>query len=224
MQTRIVHWGETDLVYLYGEGQQGSPGVQLENLIARCEDALHRSDLSLESAVFHRLWAKDRTTRDGINEVRARLLKGVRRTASSSFISTGHMTFGATIALEMIPFRAKAPETRRLMEFTPARRYPYYMVQDNWLFLSGMAEEAATLDEQFDSALAKVEEALERENKSWSRVVETSFFLERGHGSLGWLKDRFRRAVSFQPSRIIFEEVEGLASRGKNLEIEVIAT
>lgn len=223
MQTRIVHWGETDLIYLYGEGQQGPPGAQLGALIERCEDVLYKRDLSLESGVFHRLWAKDRKTRDGLNEVRAQLLTGARRTASSSFISTSHMTAEGTIALEMIAFRAKEPETRRLMDFIPARRYAHYMVQDNWLFSSGMAEEAATLDEQFDKALAKVEEALKRENKSWSCVVEASFFLERRHGSLRWLKDRFRGAVALQPPRLIFEEVDGLASPGKNLEIEVIA-
>ena len=222
MQTKLLCWGGTKFLSLYGEGGRGSPSEQLETVILGFERALSSHGLALEDAVFHRLWARDRATRDGVNEPRARLLAGDRRTASSSFISADHIVSGNAVAMEMIAFKAKAPKGRRLVDFTPPRRYAHYMVQDDWLFLSGMAEDAPTMDGQFDRAFAAVEAALAREKTDWSRVREANLFLERGKAETGWLEDRFKSAAQPLPPRITFEVVDGLASPEKNLEIEIV--
>ena len=98
------------------------------------------------------------------------------------------------------------------------------MVQDDWLFLSGMAEEADTMDGQFDKALAEVQAALDREGANWGQVTEATLFLERGRADLDWLRRRFLGAAPVLPPRISFEYVDGLASTPKHLEIEVIVS
>lgn len=223
MQAKLLCWGETDLLCLYGEGGKGTPEAQLEGLILGFDKTLRGHGLGLEDAVFHRLWARDRSVRDGINEARGRLLSKDRRTASSSFISAGRIVSASAVALEMIAFKAKRPQSRRLVDFTPPRRYAHYLVQDDWLFLSGMAEDAPTIDGQFDKAFAQVEAALRREKTGWGRVREATLFLERGKAELRWLEDRFRQAARPLPPRVTIEVVDGLASPEKNLEIEVIA-
>lgn len=219
-----IDWGGHTLVSFYGEGRHGrSPAEQLADVFAKFDSQLLGIGLSLEDAVRHRLWTRDRQTRDASNEIRAKLITGDRRCATSSFISADIFSSDGDVAVELIAqVPAIAPE-RRLVDFDPPRRYAHYIVQDGLLFMSGMAEEGDTLDEQFDRAFAEVRRAMALEDLAWSNVLSASLFIERGQGEALWLLDRFRSAVPVIIPYVESTTVDGLASPGKHLEIEITA-
>lgn len=222
IQSKSHYWRGTELVSLYGEGTSGTPAQQLEDLVQRSWTALGAHGLAAGDVVFTRLWMRDRNDASGLAEVRERVLRGPARSASSSFYSHDHFIGNGAVALELFAFRAAVPQTRRIVDFTPARRYAHYMMQDNWLFLSGMAEEGDTMDQQFDKAFAEVQRALDLEKLTWRDVTEATMFLERGRADIEWFRKRFVGAVKPLP-RMSFEYVDGLATPTKNLEIEIIA-
>jgi enamine deaminase RidA (YjgF/YER057c/UK114 family) len=219
MQVTRTVWGNTIFISIRGENHEGS----FENLIEHLSAELAECGLRLDDVVFHRLWTRDRSLRERISAPRERLLGGSRKSATSSFVSATHILSEGFLALEMIACKAKAPLSRRVVEFSPPRAYAHYLVQDDWLFLSGMAENAPTMEEQFEAAFAEVERALAQERIDWRSVQEASLFLEKGSADLTWLEDRFRNAVRRFPQRVNFELVDGLASIEKKLEIEIIA-
>ena len=61
-----------------------------------------------------------------------------------------------------------------------------------------------------------------REKTHWSSVTEITIFLERGHGSVGWLRERLANALPFA-GRVTVIPVDGLASTDKHIEIEAVA-
>jgi enamine deaminase RidA (YjgF/YER057c/UK114 family) len=223
VQIKSHDWFGTELIGLYGEGRTGSPTQQFEALVEDCWKALAQVGLVKEDLVFSRLWMRDRSVAKDLNEVRERLLRGSARSASSSFYSQDHFVGEGVVALDLLACRARRQETRRLVDFTPPRRYAHYLAQDDWLLLSGMAEDHDDMDAQFDKAFAEVCSALDKENMEWRHVVDATLFLERGRADISWLRQRFLGALSGQAPRVSFEYVDGLATPSKNLEIEIIA-
>ena len=222
VQSKSHYWQGRELVALSGEGATGTPPQQLEELVRNCWTALDAHGLAPGDVVFTRLWMRERRDAAALAEVRERLLRGPARSASSSFYSHEHFIGAGAVALEMWAFRASAQHTRRIVDFTPARRYAHYMIQDDWLFLSGMAEEGDTMDQQFDRAFAEAQRALDAERLTWRDVTEATMFLERGRADIEWFRQRFVSAVK-PLLRMSFEYVDGLATPTKNLEIEIIA-
>lgn len=224
MAVKRMTWGGHELVSLYGEGSPGrTPAEQLTDVFETLDRQLREVGLSLENAVRHRLWTRTRAAREASNDVRARLIVGDRRCATSSFIDSNIFASGGDVAVEMIAqFPAAAPD-RRLVDFTPPRRYARYLVQDGLMFVSGMAEEGATLERQFENAMREVAEAMRRESVDWRDVFSAQLFLERGDSDPTWLLQRFRNAVGFDLPHLDCEEVDGLASTDKHLEIEITA-
>jgi enamine deaminase RidA (YjgF/YER057c/UK114 family) len=222
VQSKSLYWHGTELISVHGEGTLGTAPQQLEKLVHDCWAVLAARKLDPADVVFIRLWMRDRNDAAGLAEVRERLLRGTARSASSSFYSHDHFVGDGAVALDMLACRAASPTTRRLVDFTPPRRYAHYLAQDDWLFLSGMAEEGQTMDQQFDRAYAEVEKALELEGMSWRDVMDATMFLEKGRADIDWLKSRFISATKPLP-RMTIEYVDGLATPAKNLEIEIIA-
>lgn len=224
MIVRHLTWAGQSLVSLYGEGARGaSPGDQLADVLDRLDRQLRGLGLSLENAVRHRLWTRTRQARDETNDIRAELIAGERRCATSSFISQDIFVGHGDVAVELI---AQVPATaphRRLVDFDPPRRYAHYLVQDGLLFVSGMAEEGRTMDEQFDKAFAELTRAMSLEHAVWPDVLSASLFVERGQGEARWLLDRFRAAVPVTVPCVDCTTVDALASPGKHLEIEITA-
>lgn len=219
-----IVWGGHGLVGLYGEGRRNrSAAEQLADVFASFDQQLLGLGLTLENAVRHRLWTRDRPARDATNEIRASLITGNRRCATSSFISRDIFASDGDVAVELIAQIPALTPHRRLVDFTPPRRYAHYIVQDGLLFLSGMAEEGATLDEQFDRAFAEVRRAMTLEKIDWPDVLSAGLFIERGQGEPRWLLNRFRAAVPVVVPYVDCTPVDGLASSGKHLEIEITA-
>lgn len=223
VQIKSHDWYGTELISLYGEGRTGTPAQQFAALVEDCWSALAQAGLVKEDLVFSRLWMRDRSVAKDLNEVRERLLRGSARSASSSFYSRDHFVGEGVVALDLLACRALRRETRRVVDFTPPRRYAHYLSQDDWLFLSGMAEDDDDMDAQFDKAFAQVRSALDQENMDLRHVVDATLFLERGCADISWLQQRFLGVLSEPAPRVSFEYVDGLATPSKNLEIEIIA-
>ena len=224
MQCYTEKWLGLELVTMRAESRPGPAVEQFSALLDEAEIILCHHQLTLDDAVFTRFWLRDRAIGEPLREVRKRRFDGNRRTASSSFYSTSHIFGAGDVSMDLYAFKAQKPDTRRLVDFNPPRRYAHYMMQDSWMFLSGMAEEAPDLQAQFDAALAQVNNAMGQEEKSWSKVVEATLFIEAAQAPTEWMWKAFKKSVPTMPPRISIEAVDGLASTTKHLEIEVICT
>jgi enamine deaminase RidA (YjgF/YER057c/UK114 family) len=222
-QLRHIYLDGAEMIEARASGAGPSSEAQLENAVAACRAALAGEGLSPTQTVLTRLWMRDRESGATLNEARNRLLRNTFRTASSSFFSRGRTPERAMVTVEFYALRTKAPSSRRIIEFDPPRRYAHYLVVDDWLVLSGMAEEAPTMDEQFDRSFAQVQAALDAEGFKWSDVISANLFLERGKADRKWLLDRFRMTAPLSPAALSLEIVDGLANTPKHLEIEIIA-
>lgn len=219
-----IRWADHALVALYKEGAAGkAPDAQLAGIVDELDSALRSVGLSLETAVRHRVWTRDRQAREATNDARARLITGNRRCATSSFIDSRRFVSAADVAMELVAQYPGRDNRRRLVDFEPPRRYAHYLVQDGLFFMSGMAESGATLDEQFDKAFGEVRHGMSMEGVSWHDVLSASLFIERGHGDPAWLIERLRNAVPVALPYVACEQVDGLASADKHLEIEITA-
>ena len=219
-----LNWTGRTLVSLYREGQPGlSAAAQLAGILQACDRDLAGAGLALENGVRHRVWTRSRAARDASNDARARLIAGQRRCATSSFIDAGRFISGADVALELLAQVPAARAERRLVDFAPPRRYAHYLVQDGLVFVSGMAESGDGLVQQFERALAEVRRALDLESLQWTNVLSASLFIERGTADAAWLMRRFADALPGPLADVTCEEVDGLASTDKHLEIEVTA-
>ena len=222
-ECRSVYMGGDEIVEARAAGSGASPPEQLERAIADYHAALASQGLSARDVVLTRLWMSDRDSGATLNEVRDRMRSAQFRAASSSFFSRARMPDGASVYLEFYAVRIDGHGDRRIVDFDPPRRYAHYIAAGDWLFLSGMAEEAETMDAQFDRAFAQVEAALQAESFAWANVLSASLFLQRGMATPDWMLKRFRDAAPIEPPVLTFEEVDELANTPKHLEIEIIA-
>ena len=225
MAVKRMTWGDHSLVSLYGEGSPGrDPADQMADVFAELDRELRALGLSLDNGVRQRIWTSSRETREASNDMRAQLITGNRRCATSSFISRDVIASGGDVAVEMIAqFPAAVPE-RRLVDFTPPRRYARYLVQDGLMFVSGMAEPGATMEAQFAKAMGEIAVAMRMESVTWENVFSAQLFIERGDTDPIWLLNRFREVIGGGLPHFDCEEVDGLASPDKHLEIEITAT
>lgn len=204
-------------------GASGEPGRQLESVVEACRTALAEEGLSKVDVALSRLWMRDRESAAALSDQRERLLRGEFRSASSSFFSRQRMSGEGVVAVEFYAVRPLDRSTRKIVTFDPPRRYAHYLAVDDWLFLSGMAEEGNTMDAQFDKAFAQVQGALDLEGFTWADVCSASLFLQRGQATPDWMLERFRLAAPVEPLFVSFEVVDELANTPKHLEIEIIA-
>jgi enamine deaminase RidA (YjgF/YER057c/UK114 family) len=223
MQVRHVWLAGERFLFIYGEGRQGDAAEQFSHLIDRIEVTLNEFRLSMDHAVFHRLWLRSRQGREAIADIRAKRFGGRSRTASSSFISEARLSGTGEVALELVVKWDGDDQSRRIIDFEPPRRYVHYLGVGDWLFLSGIAEEADTLEEKFDKSLAEVERALAAERMDWREVIAIHLFIEHGRGEVDWIRNAFVSRAPNCAANITVEAVDGLASTSKHLEIEIIA-
>lgn len=220
---RRIYLRGAEITVVSAGGASGEPGAQLESVVETCRAALAEEGLSNTDVALSRLWMRDRDSAAALNDQRERLLRGEFRSASSSFFSRQRMSGEGVVAVEFYAVRPLDSSTRKIVTFDPPRRYAHYLAVDDWLFLSGMAEEGDTMDTQFDKAFAQVQSALDLEGVTWADVCSASLFLQRGKAAPDWMLERFRSAAPVLPHVVTFEVVDELANTPKHLEIEVIA-
>lgn len=217
-------WHNHPFYTLQGEGNNGTAAQQIETLFDQAEHALEPYSLTMEDAVFIRFWMRDRSISDAVRAVRTRRLSCTRRVASSSFFAEDHFLGTGQVAIDLIAMPPALPHTRRLVDFNPPRRYAHYLIQDGWLFLSGMAEQGVDIVGQLAAIFEQIERALAAEAMAWPDVQLVEIYVERDLVDAADVLEKLMTTAGTELEIITIRTVDGLASTNKNLEIEVIAT
>jgi enamine deaminase RidA (YjgF/YER057c/UK114 family) len=225
MRKRIFSWLEKEFVELSGEAKSAATATEeARELFQRFDQELRAHGLSMDNTIRSRLWGRDRESRDlGSNE-RVKVLSGKARSASSSYIAPIHFDSNAKVAIDLLAMRPSRSDTEKfLKEYDPPIVPLRYLTYDSVLVLSGVTAVLATLDEQLDNILPRIEDSLKNAGSSWDRVAKVSFFLHRSR-RVETLKELFSTRVTAKIPAMEYSFVDGYSSEGKLCEIEVTAT
>ena len=225
MQTRIFSWLEKEFVELSGEARPASTATEeAQELFQRFDQELRVHELSLANTVRSRLWGRDRESRDQGSNERVKILSGKARSASSSYIAPSRFDSNAKVAIDLLAMRPSRPGAEKfLKEYDPPIVPLRYLTYDSVVVLSGVTAVLASLDEQLDNILPRIEDSLKNASSSWDRVAKVSFFLHRSQ-RLENLKELFRTRVTVKIPAMEYSFVDGYSSAGKLCEVEVTAT
>ena len=225
MQKRIFSWLGKEFVELSGEARPAATATEeAQELFQRFDQELRGHELSLANTVRSRLWGRDRESRDQGSNQRVKALSGKARSASSSYIAPIRFDSNAKVAIDLLAMRPSRSDAEKfLKEYDPPIVPLRYLTYDSVVVLSGVTTVLATLDEQLDNILPRIEDSLKNAGSSWDRVVKVSFFLHRSQ-KLEILKELFSARVSAKIPALEYSFVDGYSSAGKLCEVEVTAT
>jgi enamine deaminase RidA (YjgF/YER057c/UK114 family) len=225
MNKRIFSWLGKEFVELSGEAKAAATATEeAHELFQSFDRDLQTHGLSLDNTVRSRLWGRDRESRNQGSNERVKILSGKARSASSSYIAPIHFDSNAKIAIDLLAMRPSRPDAEKfLKEYDPPIVPLRYLTYDSVVVLSGVTAVLATLDEQLDNILPRIEDSLKNAGSSWGRVAKVSFFLHRSQ-RLETLKELFGNRVSAKIPAMEYSFVDGYSSAGKLCEIEVTAT
>jgi enamine deaminase RidA (YjgF/YER057c/UK114 family) len=225
MRKRIFSWLGKEFVELSGEAKPAATAIaEAHELFQRFAQELQTHGLSLDHTVRSRLWGRDRESRDQGSTERVKILSGNARSASSSYIAPVHFDSNAKVAIDLIAMRPSQPDAKKvLQEYDPPIVPLRYLTYDSIVVLSGVTAVLATLDEQLDNILPRIEDSLKNAGSSWDRVAKVSFFLHRSQ-RLEILKELFGSRVTAKIPAMEYFFVDGYSSEGKLCEVEVTAT
>jgi enamine deaminase RidA (YjgF/YER057c/UK114 family) len=225
MQKRIFSWLGKEFVELSGEARPAvTAAEEARELFQRFGQELETQGLSLDNTVRSRLWGRDRESRDQGSNERVKVLSGKARSASSSYIAPIRFDSNAMVAIDLFAMRpSRADAEKFLKEYDPPIVPLRYLTYDSVVVLSGVTAVLATLDEQLDNILPRIEDSLKNAGSSWDRVAKVSFFLHRSQ-RLEILKELLGSRVPAKIPAMEYSFVDGYSSAGKLCEIEVTAT
>jgi enamine deaminase RidA (YjgF/YER057c/UK114 family) len=225
MQKRIFSWLGKEFVELSGEARPAvTAAEEARELFQRFGQELETQGLSLDNTVRSRLWGRDRESRDQGSNERVKVLSGKARSASSSYIAPIRFDSNAMVAIDLFAMRpSRADAEKFLKEYDPPIVPLRYLTYDSVVVLSGVTSVLATLDEQLDNILPRIEDSLKNAGSSWDRVAKVSFFLHRSQ-RLEILKELLGSRVPAKIPAMEYSFVDGYSSAGKLCEIEVTAT
>lgn len=225
MRKRIFSWLGKEFVELSGEATPGATAAEeARDLFQRFDRQLQSHGLSLDNTVRSRLWGRNRESRDQGSSERVKILSGKGRSASSSYIAPVHFDSNAKVAIDLLAMRPLRSDAEKfLQEYDPPIVPLRYLIYDSIVVLSGVTAVLATLDEQLDNILPRIEDSLKNADSSWDRVAKVSFFLHRSR-RLETLKELFSKRVTAKIPAMEYSFVDGYSSEGKLCEIEVTAT
>jgi len=225
MQKKIFSWLGKEFVELSGEAKSAASATEeAQELFARFDQELRIHSLSLDNTVRSRLWGRDRESRDQGSNERVKILSGKARSASSSYIAPIRFDSNAKVAIDLFAMRpSRADAEKFLKEYDPPIVPLRYLTYDSVVVLSGVTAVLATLDEQLDNILPRIEDSLKTAGSSWDRVAKVSFFLHRSR-RVETLKELFSERVAAKIPAMEYSFVDGYSSEGKLCEVEVTAT
>lgn len=225
MRKRIFSWLGKEFVELTGEAKSAATATEeAQELFQRFDRELQNHGLSLANTVRSRLWGRDRESRDQGSNERVKALSGKARSASSSYIAPTHFDSNAKVAIDVLAMRPSRPDAEKLLrEYNPPIVPLRYLTYDSVVVLSGVTTVLATLDEQLDNILPRIEDSLKSAGTTWDRVAKVSFFLHRSQ-RLEVLKELFSSRVAAKIPAMEYSFVDGYSSQGKLCEVEVTAT
>jgi enamine deaminase RidA (YjgF/YER057c/UK114 family) len=224
MQVRLFSWLGRDFIEISAEasGARAADGGVSE-LFQKCDNELRTHGLSLDNTARIRVWGKDKDARMLATAARSKILTGMRRAASSSFISREWFDSDATAGLELLAMRPiNSGAERRPVDFEPARNYLCYLHYDSVLFYSGFTSDAPTLEEQVPNVLRTLANAFAVSGASWSKVVKLSILLDRTQ-NLEVLRNLLAQGPKVDVPEVEVSFVDGFAGEKYLLEIEATA-
>ena len=224
MKTKVCSWLGREFVEIIGEGKAGAPPDNAaDELFRQFEAELKSHGLSLDNTARIRVWGRDKDARRLATAVRSRILTGMRRAASSSFISAEWFDSDATAGLELLAMRPMTPGAERQpVDFEPPRNYLCYLRYDSVLFYSGFTSDAPTLEEQAPDVIRTLANAFAISGASWSKVVKLSILLDRTQ-KLEVLRNLLAQGPKVDVPEVEVSFVDGFAGEKYLLEIEATA-
>ena len=225
MRKKIFSWLGREFVALSGEARPASTATEeAREIFQRFDQELRLHGLFLANTVRSRLWGRDRESRDRGSDERVKTLSGKARSASSSYIAPSHFDSNAKVALDLLAMRPSRSDAEKVLkEYDPPIVPLRYLTYDSVVVLSGVTAVLASLDEQLDNILPRIEDSFKDAGSSWDRVAKVSFFLHRSQ-KLENLKELFGSRVAAKIPAMEYCFVDGYSSAGKLCEVEVTAT
>src|SRR5262249_30787295 len=206
-------WMRKEVVEISGESKPATTATEeARELFQRFNQELQSHGLSLDNTVRSRLWGRDRESRDQGSNERVKALSGKARSASSSYIAPTHFDSNAKVAIDVLAMQPSRPDAEKLLrEYNPPIVPLRYLTYDSVVVLSGVTTVLATLDEQLDNILPRIEDSLKSAGTTWDRVAKVSFFLHRSQ-RLEVLKELFSSRVAAKIPAMEYSFVDGYSS------------
>ena len=210
MEKRIFSWLGKEFVELGGEARPAATATEeAQELFQRFDQELRGHELSLANTVRSRLWGRDRESRDQGSNQRVKVLSGKARSASSSYIAPIRFDSNAKVAIDLLAMRPSRSDAEKVLkEYDPPIVPLRYLTYDSVVVLSGVTTVLATLDEQLDNILPRIEDSLRNAGSSWDRVVKIYIFLHRSQ-KLETLKELFSARVAAKIPAMEYSFVDG---------------
>jgi enamine deaminase RidA (YjgF/YER057c/UK114 family) len=224
VQKSVFEWHGQEFVALSDEGRSGgSAHDQTRDIFERMDLELRKEGVSLIGTVRTRLWARDAEARNRGSRARLEMLANDARSASSSYIDSGHFESSASIAVDLVAMKPASGLTKVLKEYDPPMVPLRYATYGPLVYLSGVTSELPTLAGQAPEILAGIGESLAAAGSSWDQAVKVSFYLQRDE-SQDEMAKLFGGAVTAPNAEFEYAFVEGYSAPGKRVEIEVTAS
>ncbi|HEY1235686.1 MAG TPA: hypothetical protein VGH22_20070, partial [Candidatus Binatia bacterium] len=146
----MFRWLDREFVEISAESRPGLAADQgITELFKRFGDELRLHEFSLDNCVRVRIWGRDKAARMLATAARSKVLTGIRKVASSSFISSQWFESDGVAGLELLAMKpVKSSAERHPAEFEPPRNYLCYLRYDSVVFYSGYTSDADTLNDQ----------------------------------------------------------------------------
>ena len=227
MQVRVFRWLDREFVEISAESRRGVAADQgITELFQRFDDELRLHGLSFDSCVRVRIWGRDKAARTLATAARSKVLTGIRKAASSSFISSQWFESDGVAGLELLAMKPlNSSAERHPAEFEPARNYLCYLRYDSVVFCSGYTSDADTLNDQVTDVLKTITAARAISGaltQEFTKTGRLSVFLQRSQ-SLSVVKDLLAKETWIDLANVEFRSVDGFAGEKYLIEIEATA-
>jgi hypothetical protein len=224
MQVRLFRSLEREFIEIAAEGRSGmAADTATDELFRKFDAELRAHGLSFDHCVRVRVWGRDKNARALATAARSKLLTGVRKAASSSFISSQWFDSQAIAGLELLAMKPlKQNAERRPVAFEPARNYLCYLRFDSVVFYSGYTSDGDNLNDQVPDVLKAITSARAISGglaHDFAKTGRLSVFLRRDQ-SIDVVKAMLAKESWIDPEHVDYRLVDGFAGEKYLLEIE----
>lgn len=184
---------------------------------------IQQAGLPLEHIVRSRIFARDAEARRRASDTRRAELAGPLRGASASFVAPARLPDDATVMIDLVVLRVRAPAAAKAVsEYGPPVAPPEFVALDGMVFLSGNTDSSPAFADQLTRIRAKIEASLRKAAAPWSKVVQVAAFVS---DTLDQDDARKQVRALFPEVSCAFEttSVAGFSAAEKLIEIEVTA-
>lgn len=225
MRESIVNWLGQEFVFLSAEAAPAADGdAGARGLFESFAAALAAHGLGLANTVRSRLYGRDRAARDAASDVRAEVLAGPARCATSSYIAPARLGPSASVAMDLIALRPGPGLDKRIRENDPPRTPCRYITCGPLMILSGQTCTVPTLEAQvLGDILPRIGGYLQEAGSGWDRVAEVNCFLHESE-TAARMRALFLQVAPTLPPTFSCHRVSGYSAPGKLVEVEVTAS